>query len=138
MAPATRYRSSTSLPALQAHALHARSALKNAAKKRKRTLEEEENAEAARQEMEWQSSQARNSALDRDELDEILDDPDADEGDEDEDIDHLVLGIEEQEHDWDQEREEQEQSDCPQNDLLPVKEARRSVKRLKSNVGRPT
>lgn len=129
----------------------------------KRTLEEEENTEAARQEMEWLSSQARNSALDRDELDEILDDPDADEGDEDEDIDHLVLGhtntqkrgrrtfaqsstrlkltsvgIEEQEHDRDQEREEQEQSDCPQNDLLPVKEARRSVKRLKSNVGRPT
>ncbi|KAG2046126.1 hypothetical protein BDR06DRAFT_1015001 [Suillus hirtellus] len=166
MAPATCYRSSTSLPALQAHALHARSALKNAAKKRKRTQEEEENAEAACQEMEWLSSQARNSALDRDELDEILDDPDADEGDKDEgdkdegdkdegdkdegdkdeDIDHLVLGhtntqkrgIEEQEHDRDQEREEQEQSDCPQNDLLPVKEACRSVKRLKSNVGRPT
>jgi len=55
-----------------------------------RALVEEEDAEAARQEMEWQSSQTRNSALDRDELDEIIDDPSADEADEDEDIDYLV------------------------------------------------
>ncbi|KAG1721616.1 hypothetical protein EDB19DRAFT_1917226 [Suillus lakei] len=132
MAPATRYRSSTSLPALQAHALHARSTLKNAAKKRKRTLEEEENAEAAHQEMEWQSSQAQNSALDRDELDEILDDPDTDEGDEDEDIDHLVLG-----HTNTQKRGRHTFARSSTR-LKLTSEARRSVKRLKSNVGRPT
>jgi hypothetical protein len=50
-------------------------------------LEEEEKAEAARQELEWQSG------LNQDELDEVFDDPDAKEdgedGDEDEDLDDV-------------------------------------------------
>lgn len=49
---------------------------------------QEEDGEAAHQEIEWEFSQAQNSAIGREELDEILDDPNVD--DEDEDIEHVV------------------------------------------------
>jgi hypothetical protein len=50
----------------------------------------------------------------------------------------MSIGNEEHEQDQDQEREEQEQTDSPQDEFRAVKEARHSVKRLKSNFGRPT
>ncbi|KAJ8582587.1 hypothetical protein M405DRAFT_867717 [Rhizopogon salebrosus TDB-379] len=81
MAPTTRGRASDSVPTLQVQAKQAKSTPKNAVAKRKRLLEKEEKAEAARQELEWRSR------LNQDELDEIFDDPDAEEDGEDGDED---------------------------------------------------
>ncbi|KAJ8580693.1 hypothetical protein M405DRAFT_847471 [Rhizopogon salebrosus TDB-379] len=79
MAPTTRGRTSDSIPTLQARAKQAKSVAKKAVANRKRLLEKEEKAEAARQELEWQSR------LNRDKLDVNFRDPDVDEDGEDED-----------------------------------------------------
>ncbi|KAJ8586559.1 hypothetical protein M405DRAFT_864485, partial [Rhizopogon salebrosus TDB-379] len=70
MAPTTRGRTSDSIPTLQARAKQAKSVAKKAVANRKRLLEKEEKAEAARQELEWQSR------LNRDKLDVNFRDPD--------------------------------------------------------------
>ncbi|KAG1884749.1 hypothetical protein F4604DRAFT_1919257 [Suillus subluteus] len=108
---------------------------------------QEEEAEATRQEMQWQSSQAWNSAIGQEELDEILDDPNADEADKDKDIEDVVghgntrkwdRRNKEQEQEQQQEQEQIDSLEAEFQAELDAVKARYSAKRLKSNLGRPT
>ncbi|KAG1740730.1 hypothetical protein EDD22DRAFT_851776 [Suillus occidentalis] len=57
-------------------------------KQKQRLLAQEERAEAARQELDWQSSQARKSVLQTEEQDKIEDDPNAGDDDDLEEVHH--------------------------------------------------
>ncbi|KAG1883317.1 hypothetical protein F4604DRAFT_1920521 [Suillus subluteus] len=89
MAPVKRKRSSNnSVSALQAQATKAKTIAKRAQAKQQCLLAQEECAEAACQELDWQSSQARKSVLQTEEQDEIEDDPNAGDDNDLEEVHH--------------------------------------------------